>query len=226
MGSNNRAQSHKASSLHLLQPIRKWVWDWDPYESIRFIVNSKIWQNVMHCCIENGEMHALWDTFCPICNPTMLQICDILLQFAINFGLTQKHIDLQPCRGSKSSRYLLYRVISWKHLSHALIVYSHHPSAVTTEWNRLLTKLGSTGSCLNLVFPLLPTQIHTPSIHLYSPAFSGSFVRQRLCLPICHTKTLPWMISCCCLISLTLIPFVSSGSIPYMSKRINHATED
>ena len=51
---------------------------------IRFIIsNNEIITNVVNCGIEKGKLDALWDTFCLFCNPTMHQICDILL-FALS----------------------------------------------------------------------------------------------------------------------------------------------
>ena len=43
------------------------------------------------------KINALWDTFCPLFNPTMHQICDILLLFISGDKLTILASSLSVC---------------------------------------------------------------------------------------------------------------------------------
>ena len=76
----------------------------------------------MHCGIKKEKIDALWDSFCPFCNPTMSEVCDILL-FAISLiymtlTLCSSHpqtVIVLASNGSLIKMLAKYRDLVWCH---------------------------------------------------------------------------------------------------------------
>ena len=65
---------------------------------IRFIANSKTSQIWCIMGLKRGKVDALWDTFCSLVNPTMHEICDILLS-VINIVIENSCVNVSKQEG-------------------------------------------------------------------------------------------------------------------------------